>query len=296
MNIGIGLPSTIPGVDRESLLESARRAEAAGFSSLGTIDRLVYPNYEPLTSLAAASAVTERIKLATAIVLAPLRANAALLAKQAATLDNISGGRLVLGLAPGSRQDDFEAAGIHFHTRGKQFDSLLEEMESVWKGEEKGFAGPVGPAPVNGERPAVLIGGTVDVSFERAARYADGWIAGGSGPDGFAEGASKTREAWQRAGREGSPQLWALQYFSLGPDAEKNARDYLGHYYAILGDEIAGMIVENAVKTDDEVKEIVAAFEERGCDELILFPCSKDPEQVDLLAGALDRVPSPATG
>jgi alkanesulfonate monooxygenase SsuD/methylene tetrahydromethanopterin reductase-like flavin-dependent oxidoreductase (luciferase family) len=296
MNVGIGLPSTIPGVDRKSLLESARRADTAAFSSLGTIDRLVYPNYEPLAALAAAAAVTERIKLATAIVLGPLRANHALLAKQAATLDNLSGGRLVLGLAPGGRDDDYEAGGLDFHRRGKQFDRQLEEMAGVWKGEKKGFAGPIGPPPVNGERPAMLIGGSVNASFERAARYADGWIAGGSGPDAFGEGASKAREAWERAGRDGSPQLWGLQYFSLGPDAEKNARDYLGHYYANLGDEIAGMIVANAVKTDDEVKHLVAAFEERGCDELILFPCSKDPEQVDLLAGALDRVSSPATG
>jgi alkanesulfonate monooxygenase SsuD/methylene tetrahydromethanopterin reductase-like flavin-dependent oxidoreductase (luciferase family) len=295
MDIGIGLPSTIPGVDGESVLEAARRGEAAGFSTLGTIDRVVYPNYEPLATLAAAAAVTERIELATTVLLAPLRANHALLAKQAATVDNLSGGRLVLGLAVGGREDDFEASGLDFHARGKEFDRQLDEMMSVWRGEKKGFAGAVGPPPAHGDRPALLLGGSVDASFERAARYGDGWIAGGSGPDAFAEGASKVKEAWERAGRDGSPRLAGLQYFSLGPDAEENARSYLGHYYANLGDEIAGMIVDNAATTDEQVKQLVASFEDRGCDELVLFPCAKDPEQVDLLASALDLVGRPAT-
>src|SRR5918996_3026799 len=114
MDVGIGLPATIPGVEREQLLEWARRAEAAGFSSLGTIDRIVYPNYESLIALAAAAAVTERIRLVTDVLLAPLRTNTALLAKQTATLDSLSEGRLVLGLAPGAREDDFAVSGADF--------------------------------------------------------------------------------------------------------------------------------------------------------------------------------------
>src|SRR5512132_864426 len=115
MDIGIGLPNAVPRVDRAGIVEWARRAEQAGFSSLGTIDRIVYPNYESLIALAAAAAVTERIRLATDILIAPLRSNTALLAKQAATIDQLSRGRLVLGLAPGGRQDDYEVSGLDFH-------------------------------------------------------------------------------------------------------------------------------------------------------------------------------------
>ncbi|MGH2947177.1 MAG: LLM class flavin-dependent oxidoreductase, partial [Solirubrobacteraceae bacterium] len=163
MDIGIGLPNSVRGVGRAGIVEWARRAEAAGFSSLGTIDRIVYPNYESLIALAAAAAVTERIRLVTDILLAPLRTNAALLAKQAATLDNLSDGRLVLGLAPGAREDDYRVSGADFRSRGRAFDTQLEELGRLWKGE-----GGVGPAPARGDRPALLVGGATAMAFRRA--------------------------------------------------------------------------------------------------------------------------------
>src|SRR4051812_25171957 len=177
MEIGIGLPNAVRGVDRRGIVDWARRAEEAGFASLGTLDRIAYPNYESLIALAAAAAVTERIGLATDILIAPLRANTALLAKQTATLDHLSGGRLELGLSPGGREDDYAVSGLDFTARGRTFDRQLEELERLWRGE-----GGVGPAPASGRRPKLLIGGAVDAAFRRAARFADGWTAGGAGP------------------------------------------------------------------------------------------------------------------
>jgi alkanesulfonate monooxygenase SsuD/methylene tetrahydromethanopterin reductase-like flavin-dependent oxidoreductase (luciferase family) len=281
VDVGIGLPNAVRGVDREGILEWAQKAEAAGFSSLGTIDRIVYPNYESLIALAAAAAVTERIRLTTDILIAPLRANAALLAKQAATIDSLSGGRLVLGLAPGGRPDDYEVSGIDFHRRGRLFDGQLEQLERVWKGE-----GGVGPPSVSTPRPGLLVGGRAEASYRRAARYADGWTAGGGGPEPFRQGREKALAAWREAGREGEPRTMALCYFSLGDRAEEDARENLGHYYAIAGD-YAEIIVRGAAKTPAAIRELVADFEQSGCDELICFPASTDRAQVDLLADAI---------
>ena len=134
MRIAIGLPATIPGARGDLMLEWARKADAGPFSSLGILDRLVYTNYEPLIALAGVAAVTTRVRLITTVLLAPLR-SASLLAKQAATIDAISNGRLTLGLGVGGREDDFQAAGVDFHQRGKIFDAQLETMSRIWSGE-----------------------------------------------------------------------------------------------------------------------------------------------------------------
>ena len=279
MDVGIGLPNAVRGVDRRGIVEWARRAEAAGFSSLGTIDRIAYPNYESLIALAAAAAVTERIRLVTDILIAPLRTNTALLAKQTATIDNLSEGRLVLGLAVGGREDDYEVSGADLGSRGKTFDRQLEELGALWRGERG-----VGPRPARGDRPTVLIGGSSDVAFRRAARHADGWTLGGGTPDAFAEGRETLRAAWAAEGRDGEPRTMVLFYFALGDDTEAAARASLGDYYGFLG-EYADQIVAGAAKDEDAVNGYLSAFEQAGVDEVICFPTSTDPEQVDLLAG-----------
>jgi alkanesulfonate monooxygenase SsuD/methylene tetrahydromethanopterin reductase-like flavin-dependent oxidoreductase (luciferase family) len=282
MEIGIGLPSTIPGVDGETITEWARQGEARGFSTLGTLDRVVYENYEPFIALAAAAAVTDRIRLTTAILIAPLRANHALFAKQAASIDRLSAGRLVLGLAPGGREDDYTASGLDFHRRGAQFDALIHTAQEAWRGGEPN----VGPRTASADGPQLIIGGTSDAAWRRVAQHGAGWISGGGGPDMFAQGAVKAREAWDAAGREGEPRLLALAYFSLGEHAREAADDYLGHYYAFAG-PYAERIAAGALVTPEAVRNAVDAFAGAGCGELILFPCNTDPEQVDLLSDAV---------
>jgi len=282
MEIGIGLPATIPDAQARQVLGWARAAESHGFSSLGVIDRLVYGNWEPLVALAAAAAVTERIKLMTTIAIVPYRANAALFAKQAATVDHLSEGRLVLGMAVGGREDDYEASGVAFSDRGRRFEAMLDEMRAVWAGEARGFAGAIGPKPPRG-RPALLIGGQTEKAFERAAAYADGWIAGGGGADMFAPAAAQARETWSKHGREGAPWLASLGYFALGPDARDHADRYLNDYYGFLG-PWAERIAAGALTEPQRIRDAVGQFEQAGCDELVLFPCNPDPAQVEALA------------
>jgi alkanesulfonate monooxygenase SsuD/methylene tetrahydromethanopterin reductase-like flavin-dependent oxidoreductase (luciferase family) len=285
MKIGIGLPTTIPGATGSQVVDWARRADAAGFSCLGTIDRIVYPNYEPLVALGAAAAVTERIELTTAILILPSRASAAVVAKQAASVHALSDGRLVLGVAVGGREDDFAAAGARFDNRGKRFEEMLGEMKRLWAGEERGFAGGVGP-DVSDSPPAIIVGGQVDAAFRRAAKYGDGWILGGGGPDYFPGGVEKLEAAWRAEGREEEPRRMSLTYFSLDDDPEAATLSGIGNYYAFAG-EYREMVVAGTAKGEEEVKERVRAFEQVGCDELIMFPASPDPDQVDKLAAAV---------
>lgn len=278
MDVGIGLPNAVPGTTGGQIAEFATRADARGFSSLGTIDRIAYENYEPLTALATAAAVTERIGLLTSVLLGPLRPNPVELAKQALSVNALSGGRFTLGIGLGARGDDYTISGIEQSGRGNRLDAMLERITQIWDGDE------VGPSTAG--RPGLVVGGHVDASYARAARFADGWMAGGAPPDQYAGFVEKLNAAWAAAGRDGEPRRMALAYFSLGDNAEADANAYLMDYYAFLGEETAGYIAGSAAKDAETVKQYLAAFEEAGCGELILFPCSGDPDQVDLLAEA----------
>jgi alkanesulfonate monooxygenase SsuD/methylene tetrahydromethanopterin reductase-like flavin-dependent oxidoreductase (luciferase family) len=121
--------------------------------------------------------------------------------------------------------------------------------------------------------------------MRRMARYGAGWIAGGGGPDAFRRGAAAAREAWDDAGRDGAPRLLGLAYFALGADGPDDAREYLGDYYAFAG-PYADRVAAGALTSEGAVRERIAQMSEVGCDELILFPCSADPDQVELLADA----------
>jgi alkanesulfonate monooxygenase SsuD/methylene tetrahydromethanopterin reductase-like flavin-dependent oxidoreductase (luciferase family) len=276
VEIAIGLPNAVPGTTGEQLVEWARRAERRGFSSLGTIDRVTYPNYEPLVALSAAAAVTERIGLVTAVLLAPLRDNGALLGKQTLSLNALSGGRLTLGLGLGGRDDDFAVIGADMGSRGTAMDAILTRLTEVWADET---IGPHVPPP------RLIIGGGVPASFERAARYgSEGWIAGGLPADAFAASLAKVKQAWAAAGREGEPRALALSYFALGG---ADPAPYLTDYYGFLGEEMAKMIAGSAAAEAEAVRNYVGAFSEAGCDELIFFPAVSNPDQVDLLADAV---------
>ncbi len=287
MNVGIGLPSTIPGIDRDALLAWARRAEERGFSSLGVLDRIVYPNYDPLVALAAAAVVTERIRLTSDIILGPVRGNGAVLAKQAATIDNLSGGRLTLGIALGAREDDYAATGTPFKRRGRLFDEQLAEMKAIWAGEDRGTAGAIGPPAAREGGPELVIGGGTEVAIPRILSHGDGWTMTGAPPDQFKQGSAEVREAWSRAGRDGEPRLIALCYFGLGDGGEEAARKDLGHYYAWLGEETAAQIAASAATDEDTIRAYRDGFADAGADELICFPTSSDVAQVDLLADAV---------
>lgn len=282
MDIGIGIPNSVRGVTGRDLLEWARKADAAGFSTLASIGAVDYPSYEELTVLAAAGAVTERIKFLTNVLIAPAR-SAAELAKQANTTDQLTGGRLTLGLGVGWRSGDLTLTGHDFSRRGAIFDEQLADLARAWSGEplEPG-AWEVAPPSVQPRVP-LIIGGTTDASIRRVVEHGIGWTAGGLPPDMVADFGGKVRDAWQAAGRAGRPRIVALAYFSLG-GTEDASRANLLDYYKRMGDDVATMIADGAMHSPEVIRATIEAFAAAGADELILDPSVATLDQVDRVA------------
>ncbi|MBI4261480.1 MAG: LLM class flavin-dependent oxidoreductase [Actinobacteria bacterium] len=280
MRVGVGLPGIVPGAEGDVVLEWARRADSGPFSSLGTIDRLAYGNQEAFAMLAAAAAVTSRVRLVTMAVIAPLRP-AALLAKEAATVDRLSGGRLVLGLATGARQEDYMVAGVDGRGRGPRFSEQLVAIRSAWE------EGTVGPRPAREGGPPILVGGSSGPAFARMARLADGYVHGGGPPRAFANAAARALAAWSEAERPGRPDLWGQAYFTLGDGGtvERGAM-YLRDYYAFTG-PFAEKIAAGNLTTSQAIVDLYRGYEDAGCDELVLLPTVASLDQVDRLAQVL---------
>ncbi|MET8769220.1 LLM class flavin-dependent oxidoreductase [Streptomyces sp. NPDC004658] len=278
MNVGIGLPIGDP-----SLLPTwARRADAGPFSSIGLLDRLVYDNPEPLTALAILAGATSRIRVQTEVLLAPTR-DTVLLAKQAATIDRMTGGRLVLGLGVGTRADDYGAVGADMRVRGRRLDEQLAVMRKLWSGAELGDGiGPVGPRPARQGGPEVLLGGFRPTALQRVARWADGYLAAAPVPM-VADLFDIVRRAWRAYGREGRPRLVAQVSVALGPESViDEARAAMLGYYDFTG--MADRMAAGLLTTSAAVRATIAALADLGADEVMLYCYGPDPDQVDRLA------------
>jgi alkanesulfonate monooxygenase SsuD/methylene tetrahydromethanopterin reductase-like flavin-dependent oxidoreductase (luciferase family) len=282
MKIGVGLPAAIPGTHKDLLLEWATRADAGPFSSLSAIDRTVYDSYEPLIVLSAVASVTQRIRLISSVLIATLH-SAGALAKQAASLDAISGGRLTLGLGVGGREDDFKVMEAEIHQRGKRFEKQLATMARIWRGEPyDSTIGPIGPQPVQEGGPEVLIGGYSQAAIKRVGKENNGYIAGAWNPRQAPWFYNMARQAWQEAGRTGKPRLVACTYYGLGTNATELCRKELSQYYAFLG-PMTQQMIEHTPTTPEAMREYIKLYQDMGTDELIFWPCIAEMDQLKRL-------------
>ena len=282
MKVGIGVPAS-PGMSGSMILDWARKADAGPFSSLATLDRLVYGNYEPLIVLSAAAGATQRIRLMTSVLLAPIR-NGGVLAKQAASLDAISGGRLTLGIGVGGREDDYQVAPESFRDRGKRLDEQLALMKRIWSGQPVGDGvGVVGPPPAQPGGPEILIGAFSPPALRRAGQWADGFLGALLPPEQMQQMYGMVQEAWQAAGRSGEPRLVAARYYSLGSGIDSPSEGYLRDYYS-FDESMVEQVVQSTLSTPDAIKEAIQAYESVGADELILWPAVAELDQIDRLA------------
>ncbi len=280
MKIGVGLPASIPWAKPADILEWARRADAGPFSSLGTIDRLVYRNYDTLITLSAVAAITRRIRVMPTVLLAALH-SPAILAKQAATLDALSGGRLTLGMGVGSREDDFRAAGTSFKNRGKRFEQEIETMKRIWSGEPMApDIGVIGPAPARKGGPEILLGGYSPVAIQRAGRLADGFITGGvASPERARQSFQMVTKVWEEAGRPGKPRFVSAVYTAVGEDPAGEGGRYQRDYYGAFAERM----IPGLLTTPQAVLDTIHGFADAGADELILWTTVPRLDQLDRL-------------
>jgi alkanesulfonate monooxygenase SsuD/methylene tetrahydromethanopterin reductase-like flavin-dependent oxidoreductase (luciferase family) len=290
MRIAIGLPSRVLAASGELMLEWAARAEQGPFSSLVVTDRVVSQSLEPLSVLALAAGATRRIRLMTSVVIGPTR-ETTLLARQAATIDVISGGRLTLGVGIGVRKNDYTATGNDFHRRGKKSEEQFSLLRRLWAGEalssDVGVIGPTSPRPGG---PEMLIGGYVPAIVERIAKWGDGYMAPGGGePEAMLKMWREIENAWQQAGRQGKPRWVGASYFALGPKSADHANRYIGANYGYNPD-LAAKRLRTLPASTASVTDAIKRQADMGVDEFILRPCAEDLEQMDLLAEIAARV------
>ncbi|KND41070.1 luciferase [Streptomyces stelliscabiei] len=282
MPVGLGLPVDDPA----GLLTWARLADASPFRTLGLLDRLVYDNPEPLVTLAALAGATSRVRVQTEVLLAAHH-NTAILAKQTATLDRISGGRFTLGIGVGGREDDCRVAGIDIRRRGRRLDEQLEQLRWAWSGQPYAEGvGAVGPLPATPGGPEVLFGGFAPAALERVARWGDGFLGAALPPAYMDRMFRDVEAAWEKHGRAGRPKLVAQASVAVGPPSViADARANLLRYYAFTGR--AEYMAEGLLTTREAVRAAVAGYAGIGADEVILYCWSPDPDQIGRLSEML---------
>ncbi len=226
MEYGIVLPHFAAFARKEAgqrILEAAEAAETLGYSAVWVVDHLVFParlegSYafnpedpilEPLTVLAALALKTSRVRLGTAVLVLPYR-HPVYAAKALATIDVLSGGRVMVGVGAGWLEAEFSALGVPFSERGSRTDETIDLFKALWTQDPVNFSGrhfrvenmKFVPQPVQKPRPPILVGGTTRGALRRVARRGDGWVAMGKGPEDLKAPLDTLREFALREGRK----------------------------------------------------------------------------------------------
>lgn len=258
MRIGFAVPVSGPWATPANQVRVARRAEELGYHSVWTLQRLLNPadpadpagqTYrnvpDPLVTLAYLAGLTRHIRLGVAVVNLPFF-SPPLLAKQAATLDHVSGGRLDLGLGLGWMPEEFAATGAPFEHRGARAEEFLAALRSLWTQEVSSFEGefykipPVRmePKPVQSPEPPILLGGGAPPALRRAGRLAAGWVSSSrADPAALGEQIGIVREAAGQAGRDpGALRFVCRGAVHIGPAGPAGRRPLTGSYEEVRGD------------------------------------------------------------
>ena len=291
MDVGVALPTMAADYTRATTVDWCRGIDAGPFSSISAGERLTFRNQEMLVTLSAAAALTERVRVFANLVVLPLHP-LPLIAKQLATLDVLSGGRVSVGVGVGGREHDYRAAGSGFGRRHARLDEGVAELRRIWAGRPP-FEGadPVGPHPAQPGGPEVLAGAMGPRAMARAARWADG-VSGFSLTADAAEMAAAAQladRAWVEAGRDRPPRKVSGCFAVLGTaDDQGVLQAFTYDYLAIFGTGLAHAMAESApVWSANRLRHVLDDAEAAGFDEFILVPGTTDPACLDAFAEAV---------
>ncbi len=290
MDIGLTLPSFVAGVDRADILEWCRRVDEGPFSSVSVGERIAYPSHELVATLAFAAAATERVRIVSTVAVLPIH-DPVRFAKQMATIDVLSGGRLSVGVGVGGRDQDYAALGVPFERRFARVDEQVATMQRVWAGEivVDGLP-PIGPTPVQPGGPPLLTAAMGPRSLARSAVWAAGLAGFDLGPDPAGVDATfrRAEEAWIEQDRADRPWLSTSTWFALGDHASDRLFAYAYNYLSNFGDRAANAMAALCRLSDPgALREALAALRETGCDEVVLVPTTTDISELDRLLAAL---------
>lgn len=293
MKIGICLPYMKAGLNRDDYLQWFKTVEHGPFHAVSCGERVHGPTYDMRVVLSAAAAVTERLEITPTLYVLPMH-NSTRVAKEIATLDILSGGRVKkVCVGYGGREKDYEALGAKFQGRYGRMDRQVEEMHRVWRGEEiiEG-GGSIGPAMDNTDGPMMLAGAMGPKSIERCSHWAAGLYAwsGNGEREELERTFAMADEAWERNGREAKPYRMGGFWYTLADDGQQRLYDYVYDYLAIAGHEIATMMAETVHRSNaDAALEALDNAEAAGCEELFMVPATADIAEVERLAELLER-------
>jgi alkanesulfonate monooxygenase SsuD/methylene tetrahydromethanopterin reductase-like flavin-dependent oxidoreductase (luciferase family) len=294
MDVGICLPYSEPGITRETLVDWCRAIEDSPLTSVSCGERISGPHaMEMRAMIAGAALLTERIRIVTSLYILPMH-NAVWAAKEIATLDILSKGRLDVVVGTGGRPNDYAAVGADFATRNQRLPGQVAKMRSIWAGEPP-FEGSeiIGPAPYQKGGPRVIGGFAGPKAIAKSAAWADG-LYGFSIPGDPGEIALKMdwfEEAWQNTGRKGKPHKIGGFWYSLADNAQQGLHHYVYEYLRIAGHDFATQVADSMTQhSPDLILKTMRAMKETGIDELFMVPASADVSEVTRLAELVAKI------
>jgi alkanesulfonate monooxygenase SsuD/methylene tetrahydromethanopterin reductase-like flavin-dependent oxidoreductase (luciferase family) len=293
MKIGICLPYMKAGLTREDYLAWFRAVDSGPFHSISCGERIHGPTYDMRVVLSAAAMATTRVEITPTLYVLPMH-SATRVAKEVATLDILSGGRVNrISVGYGGREKDYEAVGARFQGRYGRMDRQVEEMRRVWRGEEVvPGGGPIGPAPSHRGGPQILVGAMGPKSIARCALWADGLYAwsGNGEREELARSFALADAAWERAERTHKPYRLGGMWYTLAENGQQKLYDYVYEYLAIMGPEIATMMAESVHRSSaDSLRAGLDNAQAAGCEELFLVPATAELAEIDRLVDLLAR-------